>query len=297
MRSTPLALVATTLLWVALGVGGSAATEDRLSVPADAMGVLRSNMTAASNLSSASHREGDRYRDCWIFGIEPGDDAIVIAASEEFDPVIEILPGPVCSGRHALYLNDDAAPGTRNAQVAFNADRNAWGVIITSYSPGGEGAYQLNFRQAIAGDNPNRIYTPSEPERLVHQLYDEEVVLDFSNPELIDRVFTPVTAEAMKALNAETGGLGLGFDFLIDGQDSDITEPEIRTRVWLDRSSLIDVRFENMGEPIHLMFHMRETPAGWRVEDIESRDPDDDQNWVLLQALERDLGDAVTPQE
>lgn len=297
MRPTPLALVATALFWGPPGVGGPLAAENRLSVPPDALGVLRSDMTAATTLSSESHREGDRYRDCWIFGIEPGDDAIVVAQSEAFDPVIEILPGPVCSGRHALYLNDDAAPGTRNAQVAFNAGRNAWGVIITSYSPGGEGAYQLSFRQAIAGDNPDRIYTPSEPERLVHQLYDEEVVLDFSNPELVDRVFAPVTAEAMKALNVETGGLGLGFDFLVDGQDSDITPPEIRTRVWLDRSSLIDVRFENMGEPVYLMFHMRETPAGWRVEDIESRDPGDDQNWVLSQLLGLDLGVAAAREE
>lgn len=297
MRPTPPVLGATALLWGAMAVGGPLAAENRLSVPADAMGVLRSNVTAATALSPESHRVGDRYRDCWIFGIEPGDDAIVIAASEEFDPVIEILPGSVCSGRQALYVNDDAAPGTRNAQVAFNADHNAWAVIVTSYAPDAQGAYQVSFQQAIAGDNPDRIYTPSEPERLVHQLYDEEVVLDFSNPELIDRVFAPVTAEAMKALNAETDGLGLGFDFLVDGQDSDITPPEIRTRVWLDRSSLIDVRFENMGEPVHLVFHMRETPAGWRVEDIESRDRGADQNWVLSQLLGLDLGIAAAREE
>ena len=297
MRPTPLFLVTTALLWGVLAVGGPLAAENRLSVPADAAGVLRSHMTASTTLSPESLREGDRYRDCWIFGIEPGDDAIVVATSAEFDPVIEILPGPVCSGRQALYVNDDAVPETRNARVIFNAGRHSWAVIVTSYSPRGEGAYQLRFRQEIAGDDPDRIYTPSEPERLVHQLYDEEVVLDFSNPELIDRVFAPVTADAMKTLNAETGGLGLGFDFLVDGQDADITAPEIRTRVWLDRSSLIDVRFENMGEPVHLMFHMHETPAGWRVDDIESRNPDDDQNWVLSQSLERDLGGAVARQE
>ena len=52
-----------------------------------------------------------------------------------------------------------------------------------------------------------------------------------------------------------------------------------------------------MGEPVHLAFHMRETPAGWRVEDIESRTPDNDTNWVLSQLLGLDLGVAVAREE
>lgn len=248
-------------------------------------------LTAQSLLS-----DGRRY-DCWVFGVEPGDDVTISVNTPAFSPVVVILPEPVCDGRAALYVDQSSFSSLQHASVTFNAPHNSYGVLVSSRRPGDVGLYRITMSQDVAADAPAwRTYTPSEPERLVLGLYDENAGNDFGDPGFIDRTLAPVTANALKTLNAETDGVGLGFDFLVDGQDSDITEPDIRTRVWLNRSSLIDVRFENMGEPVHLVFHMRETPRGWRIEDIESRAPDNAMKWLLSDELGLDLGVAAARQ-
>lgn len=269
-----------------------------IEVPRESKGLLRSDEPRDDALTTQSLLSDGRRYDCWVFGVEPGDDVTVSVNTNAFSPVVVILPEPVCDGRAALYIDQASGSSRLHASVTFNAPRNAFGVLVSSRRPGDVGPYRITFSQEIAADAPAwRTYTPSEPERLVQSLYDEEGDADFGDPAFIDRTLAPVTAEALKALNARTDGLGLGFDFLVDGQDSDITGLEISPRVWLARSSLIDVRFLNMGEPVHLAFHMRETPVGWRVEDIESRTPDNDTNWVLSQELGLDLGVAVARQE
>lgn len=285
---------------ILLAAGASASdaiAESRVPVPAEAKGDLRSAdyhddaLTAQSLLS-----DGRRY-DCWVFGVEPGDDVTISVNTAAFSPVVVILPEPVCNGRTALYMDQASFSSPLHASVTFNAPQNSYGVLVTSRRPGDVGPYRITMNQDVAADAPAwRTYTPSEPERLVLSLYDENARNEFGDPGFIDRTLAPVTANALKTLNAETRGVGLGFDFLADGQDSDITEPDIRTRVWLNRSSLIDVRFANMGEPVHLVFHMRETPQGWRIEDIESRAPDNSMKWLLSDGLGLDLGVAAARQ-
>lgn len=283
---------------ILIAAGASdAIAESRVPVPAEAKGDLRSAdyyddaLTAQSLLS-----DGRRY-DCWVFGVEPGDDVTISVNTAAFSPVVVILPEPVCNGRMALYMDQASFSSLLHASVTFNAPHNSYGVLVTSRRPGDIGPYRITMNQDVAADAPAwRTYTPSEPERLVLSLYDANARNDFGDPGFIDRTLAPVTANALKTLNAETRGVGLGFDFLADGQDSDITEPNIRTRVWLNRSSLIDVRFANMGEPVHLVFHMRETPQGWRIEDIESRAPDNSMKWLLSDELGLDLGVAAARQ-
>jgi len=269
-----------------------------IEVPPEAKGLLRSDEPRDDALTAQSLLSDGRRYDCWVFGVEPGDDATVSVNTNAFSPVVVILPEPVCDGRTALYMDRASGSSRLHASVTFNAPRNAFGVLVSSRRRGVVGPYRITFIQEVAANAPSwRAYTPSEPERLVQSLYDEDSRADFGDPAFIDRTLAPAAAGALKALNAETDGYGLGFDVLVDGQDSDITEPEISTRVWLARSSLVDVRFLNMGEPVHLVFHMRETPAGWRVEDIESRDRNNDQTWLLSDLLGLDLGVAAARQE
>lgn len=291
LRHTP--VLAATLLLSSL----PASAETRFPVPPEAKGVLGADEYRDDALTTESLLSDGRRYDCWVFGVEPGDDVTISVNTAAFSPVVVILPEPVCNGRTALYMDQASFSSLLHASVTFNAPHNSYGVLVTSRRPGDVGPYRITMNQDVAADAPAwRTYTPSEPERLVLGLYDENAHNDFSDPAFIDRTLAPVTAEALKTLNAETRGVGLGFDFLVDGQDSDITPPDIRTRVWLAHSSLIDVRFQNMGQPVHLVFHMRETPQGWRIEDIESRTPDNDQNWVLSQELGLDLGIAAARQ-
>lgn len=289
----------------ALSVAGSspAAAEpshrDRvIHVPPESKGLLQSDLPRDDALTTQSLLSDGRRYDCWVFGVEPDDDVTVSVSSDMFSPAVVILPAPVCNGRAALYFDQASSSSFFHASVTFNAPRNAFGVLVSSRQLGATGPYRITFTQEAAANAPAwRTYTPSAPERLVRSLYGDESRNDFGDPAFIDGTLAPATAEALKALNARTNGAGLGFDFLVDGQDSDITEPEISTRVWRARSSLIDVRFLNMGEPVHRVFHMRETPRGWRVEDIESRTPDSGQNWVLSQELGLDLGVAAARQQ
>lgn len=268
-----------------------------LQVPAGAEGALTSGRTVEGTLTRDGLSSDGRPQDCWVLGIEPGDDVIVTAASPDFHPRLAILPEPVCTGRQPIYRNDGADRTAPNARVAFNADRNAYAVLIAGAASGDLGRYRLTFTGEIAGGVPGRTDTISEPERLVRRLYADDGLLDFNEPAVIDRVFAPAVGDALKALNEETEGLGLGFDFLVDGQDSDITDPVIRMDILMDRSALVEARFSNMGEPIHMVFHLRETPNGWRVEDIESLTPDMRQNWVMSRLLGLDLGFAAARQE
>lgn len=271
--------------------------ESRVPVPPEAKGDLRSADYHDNALTEQSLLSDGRRYDCWVFGVEPGEDVTVSVNTPAFSPVVVILPEPVCNGRTALYVDQAAFSSPLHASVTFNAPRNSYGVLVSSRRPGDVGLYRITFSREDPANAPSwRTYTPSEPERLVQSLWDADSRNDFSDPAFIDRTLAPATAAAMRTLNAETRGVGLGFDFLVDGQDSDITEPNIRTRVWLDRSSLIDVRFDNMGEPIHLVFHMRETPQGWRIEDIESRAPDNAMKWLLSDELGLDLGVAAARQ-
>ena len=291
-------LAALTLAGASHGAAGPPLRDIIIEVPPESKGLLRSGEFQDEALTTDSLLSDGRRYDCWVFGVEPGDDVTISVNTNAFRPAVAILPEPVCDGRSALYF-DQASASTSlvHASVTFNAPRNAFGVLVSSRRPGAVGPYRITFTQDVAADAPAwRTYTPSEPERLVQSLYDEDDA-DFGDPAFIDRTLAPAIAEALKTLNAQTGGLGLGFDFLVDGQDSDITGPEISTRVWLARSSLIDVRFLNMSEPVHLVFHMRETPVGWRVEDIESRSPDNDTNWVLSQELGLDLGVAAARED
>lgn len=268
-----------------------------IRVPPEAKGRLESHEPRDAALTSQSLMSDGRLYDCWVFGVEPGDDVTLTVETRAFRPAVAVLPTPVCDGRTPIYSDQASGAPLRQTSVTFNAQRNAFAVLVSSREPGAGGRYRITFTQEPPEDAPaGRVYTPSEPERLVRSLYDDGRRIDFGDPAFIDRTMAPATAEALKALIDRTNGVGLGFDFLVDGQDSAITEPRISTRVWLARSSLVDVRFSSMGRPVHLQFHMRETPAGWRVEDIESRDRDNDQNWVLSQLLGLDLGVAVARQ-
>jgi hypothetical protein len=267
-----------------------------LRIPPEARGELPANGYRDAALTPDSLLSDGRRYDCWVFGVEPGDDVTIAVNTPAFSPAVVILPEPVCNGRAALYMDQAAARSPLHAAVTFNAERNTFGVLVTSRRPGDTGVYRITFTAEPPDQAPAwRTYTPSEPERLIAALYAPDSDSDLGDPAFVDRTFAPVTAAALKALHA--GGAGLGFDILADGQDSDLSAPDIRPRVWLARSSLIDVRFTNMGEPVHLQFHMRETPAGWRIEDIESRDADNDQKWVLSRLLGLDLGVAVARQD
>ncbi len=265
-------------------------------VPPEARGRLDSHVARHGALSAAPERLIDgRRADCWVFGLEPGDDAVVTVTSRDFAPVLEILPAPVCTGRAVLYSDADVANSPHTARVRFETDVNAWGVRVSGAAPEALGRYRITFRAELS--SPPAVRSISAPEQIVRSLYDPADEPDLGDPAVIDRVFAPAVAEALKTLIARTDGLGLGFDPLVDGQDSDLTTPDIQLSLRLNRSALVEVRFLNMGHPVHLVMHMREFPGAWRVEDIESRTPDGDLNWVLSRLLGLDLGVAAARQD
>ena len=190
------------LVAAAFATSAPAYADGPLDVPGEAKGALtygaivNDALTEDSWLSPGS----GRYQDCWILSVEPGDDVLIVAESADFDEVLAILPGPVCAGRapHYFLFNDAGLP---YSQMLFNADRNTYGVVVSNVSPDDLGTYALLYRVLdFETPPPPSAYTPSQPEILVRRLYDEDSAHDFSDPAVLDRVFAPATAGAMKVL-------------------------------------------------------------------------------------------------
>jgi hypothetical protein len=64
------------------------------------------------------------------------------------------------------------------------------------------------------------------------------------------------------------------FDPLVDGQDYVVKNLKIGTPLPAGGGAMIDVTFENYGTPEHLVVTMVEEGGAWKIDDIQSFNPD-----------------------
>jgi hypothetical protein len=88
-------------------------------------------------------------------------------------------------------------------------------------------------------------------------------------------------ADQAKAENGEDGNLD--FDPVIGGQDYEIKELKVGEPALNGDIAVVDVEFRNFDTPAHLKYTMRREGETWKVDDIESVDPDNP--WTLSRIL------------
>ena len=104
-------------------VAGPSARDIIIEVPPGSKGLLESDEPRIDALTEQSGLSDGRRYDCWVFGVEPGDDVTVSVSSDAFPPVVAILPEPVCDGRAALFFDQAGRASPGHASVTFNAPR------------------------------------------------------------------------------------------------------------------------------------------------------------------------------
>src|SRR5690606_11158228 len=135
---TPLAalLLTSALPAGSVTLGEPVARDIIIRVPPEAKGRLRADEYRDDALTTDTLLSDGRRYDCWVSGVEPGDDVTISVSTAAFSPAVVILPEPVCNGRTALYVDQASFSSPLRASVTFNAPRNSYGVLVTSRRPG-----------------------------------------------------------------------------------------------------------------------------------------------------------------
>ena len=74
----------------------------------------------------------------------------------------------------------------------------------------------------------------------------------------------------------------IGFDFIYDGQDFEISELEIRALPSAGHISRVEARFKNFKEPKRIEYDMVREGGAWRIAEIRSRGKP---SWTLTKVL------------
>lgn len=100
--------------------------------------------------------------------------------------------------------------------------------------------------------------------------------------------FTPRIVRLVEALDNDHGGAvgRLGFDPVLDGTSSDLTDFAISDPVLIDGTALVSVTFSVGGQGRELIYSLVQQNGEWRIDDIERIS--DVSPWTLSTLLEAD---------
>jgi hypothetical protein len=97
------------------------------------------------------------FSDSYTFDVQPGQWVEVALTSSTFDPYV-ILKPPSCADVQGTCDrqtdNDDFLPGGGSFLWERADEAGRWEVLVTSFQPGETGAYELAYRVADAGQQP-----------------------------------------------------------------------------------------------------------------------------------------------
>lgn len=124
----------------------------------------------------------------------------------------------------------------------------------------------------------------------IRSLYETDTFIREADPASANAWFSADLAADMTSLYGRPGEYGIGFGYLVDGQDEDIagityTFHEARPA----SQPTLRVRFTNFGEPVDREFIF---DNDWRIDNIRGFTPDGVENWNLRDAVTAALKDA-----
>jgi hypothetical protein len=239
---------------------------------------VRAELTAADEIFP----DGSHFH-CYLLESAPGDFVSIVLHSEVFDSLLMVAQTENCGAHQPLYANDDYSRDSLDAAIRFRSAGGVHNVLVNTVEAGQLGSYIL---ESEIGPGPGPGFdaigeTVAIPEGLVRELYRNSVQFDFSDLENTGRWFTPELAAMLNEMHRATGGFGVGFDVLVDGQDALLTEVAISHSVIGPGGSEVRVTFRNFGEPVDLRFFVVESNTGWRIANIRSLEPSGAERWNL----------------
>lgn len=252
-------------------------------------------MPTTGDLAATDPRMDDgSHFDCYVVPAEPGSILGFGMISSTFQPVLMITQGSDCaSPRGVLYFDLGNRGNRRQAGVHFRAQSDQYLLIASSMAPGQTGRYWLatDTRPATAAGDGPRLNRPA-PEYRIRQLYGPDIVIDESDPSSVSAWFTPDLASALTRLNQANDGIGVGFGYLVDGQDSDLSAISYTFyEAGSDGQPGMRVRFNNFGQPVDLDFKLH-WATDWVIANIRSLAPDGTEKWNLRDVVAAGLRDA-----
>lgn len=244
---------------------------------ADAPQTTQSLATTDTLMADGSHF------DCYVVPAEPGSVLGFSMTSSAFKPVLMIVQGADCTNLEGvLYFNIGNQNDTNGAVVHFRAQTSQYLLIANSMAAGQTGPYQMasSTRSATADGEGPRLTRPA-PEYRIRLLYEPDSAIDPGDPSNVSAWFTPELAAALTRLHQASDGDGVGFDYLVDGQDSDLSAISYTLyEAGSDGQPGLRVRFNNFGQPVDLDFKLRWT-SDWVIANIRSLAPDGTEKWNL----------------
>ncbi|WP_339871457.1 hypothetical protein [uncultured Brevundimonas sp.] len=123
----------------------------------------------------------------------------------------------------------------------------------------------------------------------IRSLYETDVTIDEADPASANAWFSPGLAADMIRLYSRPGSYGIGFGYLVDGQDAALSAITYAFHeAGSDGRPGVRVRFTNFGEPVDLDFLLDDHG---RIANIRSRAPDGSEKWNLHESVVEALRD------
>jgi hypothetical protein len=125
----------------------------------------------------------------------------------------------------------------------------------------------------------------------VRSLYETDTVIDEADPASANAWFSPDLAADLVRLYSRPESLGIGFGYLVDGQDSELSAITFAScEAGTDDRPGVRVRFTNFGEPVDLDFIL---DNDGRIANIRSLSPDGTEKWNLRDTVAEALREPV----
>lgn len=123
----------------------------------------------------------------------------------------------------------------------------------------------------------------------IRSLYETDTFINEADPASANAWFSPDLAADMTSLYSRPGEYGIGFAYLIDGQDEDIAGITYTFHdAGPDSRPTLRVRFTNFGEPVDREFIFDDN---WHIANIRGFAPDGVEKWNLRDAVTDALQD------
>ena len=123
----------------------------------------------------------------------------------------------------------------------------------------------------------------------IRSLYETDTFINEADPASANAWFSPALASDITRLYSRPEGDGIGFAYLIDGQDEDIAGITYNFHdAGPDSQPTLRVRFTNFGEPVDREFIFDDD---WRIANIRGFAPDGVEEWNLRDAVTDALQD------
>tara|TARA_R110002051_G_scaffold4783_7_gene26428 strand:+ start:209 stop:766 length:558 start_codon:yes stop_codon:yes gene_type:complete len=169
------------------------------------------------------------------------------------------------------------------------------GLFALAVALAGAGAAVARDGPAPAAPHPVAEHHQTDAEAAaavarIRSLYESDTFINEADPANANAWFSADLAADISRLYGRPGEYGIGFAYLIDGQDEDIAGITYTFHAaGPDSRPTLRVRFTNFGEPVDREFIFDDD---WRIANIHAFAPDGTEKWNLRDAVTDALQDA-----